>query len=68
MSKSKSQVKSSTPVPSKGAFDAKRFATSGVSEDEVNNIKAAFDLFDSDQGGTIDIKGTSFPMQSSRQP
>ena len=51
-----SKVKAS--VPSKSNFDAKAYAKNGVSEEEVANIKAAFDLFDTDQGGSIDIKGT----------
>lgn len=69
MSKAKSNVKAPAPAPAKGgAFDAKRYASSSISEDEVNNIKQAFDLFDTDQGGSIDIKGTSCPTQNSRQP
>ena len=60
-----SKVKaSSAPAPAKGKFDAKAWAKNGVSEDEVNNIKVAFDLFDTDQGGSIDIKGTSPVMQN----
>lgn len=46
------------PVASKGGFDAKQYAKNGVSEEEVNAAKAAFDLFDSDQGGSVDIRGT----------
>lgn len=46
------------PVPSaKGQFDPKPYAKNGVSEEEVTAIKTAFDLFDSDQGGSIDING-----------
>ncbi len=45
------------PAPAKGKFDAKAFAKNGVTEEEVNAIKQAFDLFDTDQGGSIDIKG-----------
>ena len=53
-----SKVKQSAPPSSaKGKFDAKAWAKDGVSEDEVTQIKTAFDLFDSDAGGTIDIKG-----------
>ena len=55
-----SKVKQSAPPSSaKGKFDAKAWAKDGVSEDEVTQIKTAFDLFDSDAGGTIDIKGIS---------
>lgn len=52
-----SKVKAVPPPPAKGKFDAKAYAKNGLSEDEVNQIKQAFDLFDSDQGGSIDIKG-----------
>lgn len=55
-----SKVKGSPAPPSgKGKFDAKAYAVGGISEEEVNNIKAAFDLFDTDQGGSVDIKGTA---------
>ena len=51
----------SAPAPSaKGKFEAKAWARDGVSEEEVNSIKQAFDLFDTDQGGSIDIKGTDY--------
>ena len=43
--------------PAKSAFDAKSYAKNGVSEEEVTAVKQAFDLFDADQGGSIDIKG-----------
>ena len=52
--------------PAKAGFDAKAFAKNGVTEDDVTQAKAAFDLFDSDQGGSVDINGSSFAMQSSR--
>ncbi len=63
-----SKVKNAPPPPAKGKFDAKAYAKGGVSEDEVNNIKAAFDLFDTDQGGSIDIKGILFSSQNSKPP
>lgn len=56
-----SKVKGNPPPPAKGKFDAKAYAKDGVSEDEVNSIKQAFDLFDTDQGGSIDIKGNCGP-------
>ena len=58
MSKSRSQVKQAPPA-AKGAFDAKKYAQGGVSEEEVVQVKAAFDLFDTDQGGSVDINGKS---------
>lgn len=55
-----SKVKSAPapPAPAKGKFDPKAYAKNGITEEEVTAIKTAFDLFDSDQGGSIDIKGT----------
>ena len=66
---SKSNVKGAkpsapTPAPSKSNFDAKAFAKNGVTEEEVTAIKTAFDLFDTDQGGSIDIKGTNYTIQN----
>jgi Ca2+-binding EF-hand superfamily protein len=68
---SKSNVKGakpSAPAPaaSKSSFDAKAFAKNGVTEEEVTTIKTAFDLFDTDQGGSIDIKGTPSIIQNSK--
>lgn len=76
MSKVKGSKAAPAPVPAKaasvpakgGAFDAKAWASSSVSEEEVAGIKQAFDLFDTDQGGSIDIKGTSIIMQNSKLP
>ena len=51
-------VKAPEPTKKGGAFDAKAWAKNGVSEDEVTQAKTAFDLFDSDQGGSVDINGT----------
>ena len=56
------------PVPAKGKFDPKAYAKNGVSEEEVTAIKTAFDLFDTDQGGSIDIKGNKQLIQNSRPP
>jgi hypothetical protein len=65
MSKAKSsapQVKTQPPAPAKTTgFNAKQWAKDGVSEEEVIIAKTAFDLFDSDQGGSVDIKGTLTP-------
>jgi hypothetical protein len=50
--------KGTPAVPSKAKFDAKQWVKNGVTEEEVNTIKHSFDLFDSDQGGSIDISGS----------
>ena len=49
-------AKNTKPVA--GKFNAAAFVKPGVSESEVNEIKHAFDLFDTDQGGSVDLKGT----------
>lgn len=49
-------------APKKAGFDVKAWAKNGVSEEEVAASKLAFDLFDSDQGGSVDIKGTFLLM------
>lgn len=41
-------------------FNPKAFERPGLTEEEVLEIKEAFDLFDTDGGGSIDPKGTSF--------
>ena len=38
------------------AFDPKNYEKNGLTEDEVLEIKEAFDLFDSDHSGTIDTE------------
>ena len=40
------------------AFNPKDYVTPYVSEEEVLEIKKAFDLFDRDLGGAIDPRGT----------
>ena len=40
----------------KAGFNAKRYERPGLTEDEIEEIKEAFDLFDSDGSGTIDPK------------
>jgi centrin-1 len=62
MSKAKNTqlAKVQPPAPAKSGFDAKQWAKNGVSEEEVTAAKTAFDLFDSDQGGSVDIKGNSW--------
>lgn len=54
----KSSIKEAPKVVTKGgAFDPSPFTKSGVPEETVLEIKSAFDLFDTDQGGSIDTKG-----------
>jgi len=61
MSKKPVAQAAKAPEPVKKAgFDPKAYAKNGVSEEEVVVVKQAFDLFDTDQGGSVDIKGTSF--------
>lgn len=38
-------------------FNAAAFVKPGLGEAEVMEIKKAFDLFDTDQGGSVDLKG-----------
>lgn len=46
------------PAPVKApAFNPSKFVRPGLNEDEVAEIKEAFDLFDTDGGGEIDPKG-----------
>lgn len=40
----------------KEEFDPKAFEKNGLTEDEVMEIKEAFDLFDSDKSGEIDVE------------
>lgn len=63
MSKAKAPISTQS---AKNVFDPKNFAKNGVSEEEVIAIKQAFDLFDTDQGGSIDIKGIFKIMKSSK--
>jgi Ca2+-binding EF-hand superfamily protein len=45
-------------------FDATKFVKDGVPLEVVQEIKAAFDLFDSDQGGSVDTKELKAAMTS----
>ena len=45
-------------------FDAAKFAKDGVTLEQVEEIKAAFDLFDTDLGGTVDTKELKAAMTS----
>lgn len=45
-------------------FDPSLYIRPGVTEEEVNEIKEAFDLFDMDMGGSIDPKELQAAMKS----
>ncbi|KAM3138858.1 hypothetical protein pb186bvf_009061 [Paramecium bursaria] len=50
--------------PKKAVFNAAQYAVNGLTEDEVLEIKEAFDLFDTDGGETIDPKELKSAMTS----
>ncbi len=52
------------PTQKRGAFNAKMYERPGLSEDEIMEIKEAFDLFDTDGGGTIDPRELKAAMTS----
>ena len=54
---SKSAVKETPKAVAKGSFDPSPWTKLGHAEETVVEIKNAFDLFDTDQGGSIDTKG-----------
>ncbi len=47
-------------------FDPTKFVRPGVSAEEIVDIKSAFDLFDTDQGGSIDTNCKFELNQNSR--
>ncbi len=54
----KKQAQQAPLPPAQGKhFNAAQYVKPGLSEAEVEEIKAAFDLFDTDQGGSVDTKG-----------
>ena len=57
MKKGQQAAKAPEPTKKSNTFDPKQYVKSGVSEEEVIACKQSFDLFDSDQGGTVDING-----------
>ena len=57
---SKPAQKETPKAVAKGSFDPSPWVKQGHAEETVVEIKSAFDLFDTDQGGSIDTKGTSF--------
>lgn len=59
-------AKAGAPAAKAGppAFNAKRYERPGLTEDEIEEIKEAFDLFDTDGSGTIDPKELKSAMES----
>jgi hypothetical protein len=53
----KSAAKEAPKTAAKGSFDPSPWTKLGHAEEVVLEIKTAFDLFDTDQGGSIDTKG-----------
>jgi len=52
----KTTVKTTTSAPAKATtFDTKNYEKNGLTEDEVLEIREAFDLFDTDKSGEIDV-------------
>ena len=47
-----------------GKFNPKKYERPGLTEDEIEEIKEAFDLFDTDGSGTIDPAELKAAMQS----
>lgn len=45
------------PTSTNTVFKAESYVSANVNLEQVQEIKTAFDLFDTDQGGSIDIKG-----------
>merc|ERR1712072_622224 len=50
--------------PAHQAFDPKKYERPGLSVDEVEEIKEAFDLFDNDQSGAISVAELTSAMKS----
>lgn len=51
-------------APKAKAFNPKLYERPGLTEDEIEEIKEAFDLFDTDGSGTIDPRELKSAMQS----
>merc|ERR1719261_1860940 len=45
-------------------FNARKYERPGLKQDEIEEIKEAFDLFDTDQSGAINLKELKAAMQS----
>jgi hypothetical protein len=53
-------VKGSLPPAQGKAFNAASYVKPGVTEADILTYKTAFDLFDTDQGGSIDANCTTY--------
>ena len=53
--KTNSNAKQQAEIKKTTAFDTKNYEKNGLTEDEVLEIKEAFDLFDTDKSGEIDV-------------
>ena len=50
-----------------GTFDPKNYAKNGLTVEVIQDLKKSFDLFDTDGGGSISMKGTaSLPFRALR--
>lgn len=65
---SKSQIKEAPKTATKGSFDVSPFTKAGFPEEVVLEIKTAFDLFDTDQGGSIDTRGKLYHLFKNSKP
>lgn len=50
------EKKSPTPTPQETKFNPKLYLKPGVKEEEIVGLKEAFDIFDADKSGSIDIQ------------
>lgn len=55
--KSSAKPQPAVKKPNPGNWKAEDWLNKGASLDEINEMKEAFDLFDTDLGGSIDTKG-----------
>ena len=58
----------STFKKEKAPLKPTRKARNELTEEQKQEIKEAFDLFDTDQGGSVDINGITLFTQNSKPP